>query len=437
MSDEGTASPRRGPASHRSLLSNASSMVGATLATSLLGVAFWFVAAKQFSEAAVGVAGAAVSAMVLLGFISSLGLGTLLMGELRRRQHRPYALLSAALLTATATGAVLGLAFALIAPLVSSNLSPLNSTVGAALSFACGVGLTGLGYVLDQSLVGLLQGGLQFARNIVFAASKLALLALFAALVAVPGAASIYTAWGAGIALSLIVLRWAFRRRGAEALKPDFATLRGMRREAASHATVNLALETADLTMPIIVVSILSASENAGFYIAWLIVGFLVMIPFSLSSVAYALGSSDPAGIEVRFRFTFAVSILLGLIANLFLIPAARPLLEVFGSGYAETGVSALHILALGVFPLTVKTHYVAIHRVRHTLARALPVAWLGTALELGGGALGAALGGIDGVAWGWLAGLIVEAVVMGRDVATIFVPARPGSGPRRQAPQA
>ena len=54
----------------------------------------------------------------------------------------------------------------------------------------------------------------------------------------------------------------------------------------------------------------------------------------------------------------------------------------------------------------------IAIHRTRRTLRRALPLAWAGTVLELGGGALGAALGGITGVAWGWLAGLIVEAVV-------------------------
>ncbi|MGH2974993.1 MAG: hypothetical protein ACRDLL_09025, partial [Solirubrobacterales bacterium] len=42
---------------------------------------------------------------------------------------------------------------------------------------------------------------------------------------------------------------------------------------------------------------------------------------------------------------------------------------------------------------------------------------WGGTLLELGGGALGAILGGLSGVAWGWLAGLCIEALVMGPDV--------------------
>jgi O-antigen/teichoic acid export membrane protein len=408
---------------NRSLLNNAGSMIGATLATSLLGVAFWFVAAQHFSESAVGVAGAAVSAMVLLGFVATLGLGTLMMGELGRPVAGRYALLNAALLTSLAVGALLGLCFALIAPLVSSNLGPLDATTIAAIFFAFGAGLTALGYVLDQAIIGLLRGGLQFGRNVIFASAKLLGLLVVAALVADPGAAWVYSAWGIGIAISMIVLLRVYPRNPEESLSPDFARLHRMRRSAASHAVVNLALETADLAMPIIVVTILSPTDNAGFYIAWLVVGFLVMVPFSLSSVAYAISSADADRIEGQFRFTFTVSLALGLLAVLILIPGAGPILSIFGAGYADTATTALRILSLGVFPLTVKTHYVAIHRVRHTLRRALPIAWMGTLLELGGGAIGATLGGISGVAWGWLAGLVIEALIMSRDVWQVCVP--------------
>jgi O-antigen/teichoic acid export membrane protein len=423
---------------HRALLANAGSMIGATLATSLLGVAFWFVAAQHFSQAAVGVAGAAVSAMLLIGFVASFGLGTLLMGELPRRQAGQLALLNAALLGAAAAGLGLGLVFALLAPLVASNLSPLDETATATIAFALATALTGLAYVLDQSLIGMLRGGLQLSRNVVFAAVKLGGLLVIAGLVTDPGAAWIYGSWGVGIALSLLILvRFHRGRPAGEALRPDFASLRGMRRAAASHAVVNLALETADLAMPIIVVSLLTPAENAGFYIAWLVVGFLVMVPLSLSSVAYAIDSgetvaevTDPAegvlvavepvrgeGEESRFRFTLAVSLAFGVAATIVLVPGAELVLEVFGSGYAETATTALRIMTLGVFPLIVKTHYIAIHRARRTLRRALPLAWAGTVLELGGGALGAALGGTTGVAWGWLAGLVIEAVVMAPDV--------------------
>lgn len=404
-------------ASNRSLLANAGSMVGTTGVTSVLGVVFWFVAAQHFSQAAVGVAGAAVSAMVLLGFCGALGLGTLLMGELPRLQRGQRSLLNAALLTSGAAGALFGLGFSLLAPAVSSNLDPLSASLLSVLAFAIGAGLTSLTFVLDQSLIGLLKGGLQLARNFVFASAKLVALLAVAALAADPGAAWIYSAWALGIALSLVVLVRFYTERGDDPLRPDFAHLHSMRRSAASHAAVNLALETADLAMPIMVLTILSPSDNAGFYIAWLIVGFLIMVPFSLSSVAYAIGSGDPSRLVERFRFTFNLSLAFGLAANLVLIPTASPVLRIFGQGYADIATGSLHVLALGAFPLTVKTHYIAIHRVRRTLSQALPIAWAGTALELGGGVLGGALGGLEGVAWGWLAGLLVEAAAMSGDL--------------------
>src|SRR6478752_8286249 len=54
------------------------SLVGTQAFTSVLGLVFWTLAARRFSVADVGVAGAAVAMMMLLGSFGSLGLGTLL-----------------------------------------------------------------------------------------------------------------------------------------------------------------------------------------------------------------------------------------------------------------------------------------------------------------------------------------------------------------------
>ena len=203
------------------------------------------------------------------------------------------------------------------------------------------MGLTALAFVLDQALIGLLRGGLQLVRNIVFALVKLLALIPIAVLVANAGAPWIYSAWAAGIALSLVVLVRFYARRDGDRCGPNFALLLQMRASAASHAAVNLALETADLAMPILVVMLLSASANAGFYIAWMIAGFLVMVPLSLSTVAYAIGSADAAGLSRRFRFTFCISLAFGVIANLVLLPAASPALQIFGQGYADQATTA------------------------------------------------------------------------------------------------
>jgi O-antigen/teichoic acid export membrane protein len=403
---------------HAALIGNAASMMSTTLVTSLLGVVFWWVAARYFSQEAVGIGSAAVSAMTLLGFAGSLGMGTLLMGELPRRPGGRRSLLDAALAATTLTGAVAGLVFALLVPLFSAELESLGQSWAAALLFAGAVGLTSFAYVIDQSLIGMLRGRLQFARNCVFSVVKLAALVPVAAAVADPGATWIYAVWGGGIAASLLVLVRFYREGAGEPLRPDFSALGALRGHAASHHGFNLALMAPSMVVPIVVVSMISADANASFYVAWMISGFISMVPVSLATVLYAVASADPSRLTAQLRLTFAISFGVGLAANLFLLPAAGPVLEIFGSEYAEQAVVPLHILALGVFPLTVKTAYVALQRVRRRTAAALPVAILGTCLEVGGAALGAALtGDLTGVSWGWLAGVGLEVLMMGRPV--------------------
>lgn len=399
---------------HAALVGNAASMMSTTLVTSLLGVAFWWVAARYFSQEAVGIGSAAVSALTLLGFAGSLGMGTLLMGELPRREGNRRSLLDAALTVTTLTGAAAGIAFAVLVPLFSSELESLGDSWTSVLFFAVAVGLTSLGYVIDQSLIGMLRGRLQFARNCVFATVKLAALVPVAALVSDPGATWIYAVWGGGIAVSLLVLAGFYREGREEPLRPDFRALAALRGHAASHHGFNLALLAPSMVVPIVVVSLISADANASFFVAWMIAGFISMVPVSLGTVLYAVASADPSRLTEQLRLTFAISFGVGLAANLFLWPAADPVLGVFGPEYAEQAATPLHILALGVFPLTIKTAYVALMRVGRRTAAALPVAILGTLLEVGGAAVGAlATGDLSGVAWGWLAGVFVEVLLM------------------------
>ena len=402
---------------NRSLLSNAGTMVGTAVVTSLLGAAFWLVATHDFSQDSVGIASAAISAMTLIGFMSTVGLGTLLMGELPRLEHGHRSLINAALLTTGSIGAALGLAFVLVAPLASSNFDALRSTPVAALVFVIGVGLTALVFVLDQALIGLLRGSLQLNRNIVFSVVKLAALVPVAALIDDAGAPWIYATWTAGIAVSLAVLVRFYRRREGDALSPNFGLLREMRLHAVTHHAVNVALRTPELVLPIVVVTVLSAAANASFYIAYMITSFMFFVPLSLSTVLYAVGSGESKRLADRFRLTVYVSLGFGAISNLVLLAIGGPLLSIFGSSYASEATGTLHVLALDIFPATVLSHFVALRRIQRRLASALPVIWGGALLQVGGGIAGAYLGGLIGVATGWVVGTAVEAMVMGPEV--------------------
>ena len=402
---------------NRHILVNAGSMMGTTLVTALLGAAFWWLAAHDFSQSAVGVASAAVSAMTLLGYLATLGLGTLLMGELPRLQRGHRGLINAALSASGLIGVALGIAFALLAPALSEDLGSLSSSWAAALMFAVGVGLTGLAGVLDQALIGLMRGSMQLNRNVVFSVVKLLALAAVSVGIANPDGVWIYSAWVVGLGLSLVVLTQLYLRRGDDTLRPSFAALGRMRRSAATHHVFNLAIRTPDLVLPLIVVTVLSATATANFYIAWMIASFAFMVPVSLSSVLYAFGSGEAAGLGERYRLSIALSASLGLAANVILLLAGGAILSVFGASYEQGALTTLHVLALGVFPETVKAHYLSICRLERRIAAAMPIVIGGTVLELVGAAVGGALGDLSLVAAGWLAAVTLEAIYMSRAV--------------------
>ncbi len=408
---------------NQALLSNATSMVVALGTTSVLGAAFWWLAAQHFSQSSVGVSSAAVSAMTLLGFAATIGLGTVLMGELPRREIRAHGLLNAALATSAVAGGLFGLVFALVAPLFSSGFDPLRQGPLSVVIFAFGAALTALTLVLDQALIGLLRGGLQLTRNIVFAAIKLVLLLGVAALGATYGGMGIYTAWALGALLSLIVLV-PFYRRQDRPLGSHFRELHSMRLDAASHHAFNLALRAPDLLLPVMVLIVLSPSLTASFYIAWMIVSLLFGIPQSLSTVLYAVGSGDPKGLERRFRFTLGISAACGVIAVLILLPGGAALLHLFGANYADQATTAVQILALGVFPEAIRTHFVAVRRLTRRIGTALPLVWGGAVLEVAGGTAGALIAdNLTGVAIGWLIAICIESSVMSRDVWRMVAP--------------
>src|SRR5216683_3661045 len=121
------------------LLVNAGSLVGTTAVTSVLGFAYWWLAARQFSPEALGLASAAISAMMLLGSLGIVGLGTLLIGELPRQQGKEVSLISATLIVVGAVGGCLGIVFAAVAPYLSNDFQVLRASIENVALFAVGV----------------------------------------------------------------------------------------------------------------------------------------------------------------------------------------------------------------------------------------------------------------------------------------------------------
>ena len=403
---------------NRVMLSNAGALVGATVANSGLGLAYWWLAARVFQRAELGLASAAIAAMVLLGTVGMIGLGTLLITEVARRPQRAAELISAAVLAAGAAATIMGLLFALLAPQLSADLQPLSADALRPLLFALGAGLTAATLVLDQALIGLLWGDLQFWRNVLFAVAKLGFLCVAGAWLSSGDGMAIYVTWLAGNMLSLGVVAALMARRGLRLTqRPDWSLLRRLGGAALWHHAFNLALLAPGLLLPLLVTVLLSAEANAGFYLAWMLVGFVFVVPTALTTVLHAVGAADTQALARETRRTLALSLPATLLASGMLFLVAGWVLELFGASYAAQATWCLRILCLGGLPAILKTHYIAICRARDALHRALPLMIAGGLLELALATIGAILGGLLGLSLGWVVAVSIQAALMGRAV--------------------
>jgi hypothetical protein len=123
--------------------------------TSVLGVAYWWLAAHRASLGAVGNGSAAVSAMTLVGTFGMAGLNTTLIPHLARRTRHGDGLLSAGLCAAALVSAALGAGLWLVTVAVGGGFAPYLHTGPEALVFIGGSALTGAAFVLDEALLGL------------------------------------------------------------------------------------------------------------------------------------------------------------------------------------------------------------------------------------------------------------------------------------------
>ena len=402
------------------ILVNAGSLVGTTAVTSVLGFVYWWLAARQFSPEAVGLASAAISAMTLIGTFGMLGLNTLLIGELSRQKGQEVSLISAALILVGGVGGCLGIVYAFVAPYLSTDFQVLAASIGNVALFAVGVGFTSITLVLDQALIGLLRGGLQLWRNTLFAGVKLAALFVAGLWLSHAVGLTIYATWIIGNAFSLAALAgFVIVKRGwpGRIYLPQWELLRKLGPAALKHHALNLTLQAPPLILPVLVTVLLSATVNAWFYVSWSLSSVANTISVALALTLYAVSSAQPSALARKIRLTLGLAFIACLLANGVLLLGTRQVLGLFGHSYSEQAAWSLRILSLESFPFIIKNHYVALSRIRGQVARTTLLTIATGLLELAGSAVGARLGGLNGLSLGWFAAMCVEAVFMSRAV--------------------
>ncbi|MEV5475980.1 lipopolysaccharide biosynthesis protein [Streptomyces sp. NPDC052207] len=347
------------------LFRNAYALMLNTGISAVLGLGYWLVAARYYSDAAVGQGSAAIAAMKLLAGLTAVTLtGALarfipISGRTTGRLiFRTYA--GSCVVVALAAGVFL-LTLHVWGPSYRFLHGP-----APALVFVVAVIAWNLLTLQDGVLTGLRSALWVPVGNTVFSAVKLVLLIGLAAAIPMMG---VFVSWVAAIATSVLPLGWlVFRRlvpRHVRATEDQAAppSVKEIGRFLAGDYTGSLFSLAVVYLVPVIVASQVSAADNAYFYITTTIGGTTNLLAINMGASLTVEGSHDPARLAANTRAALKrmARIMLPVCALLFL--GAPFILHVFGEGYAHAATPLLRWFAVGAALRVVMETYFAVLR--------------------------------------------------------------------------
>ncbi|TYP87212.1 lipopolysaccharide biosynthesis protein [Blastococcus xanthinilyticus] len=409
--------PLRRLALHDPLFRNGFALVLNVGLTTLLGVAFWVVAARQYTAEDVGRGSALVAALLLLSNIGQLGLANGLVRFLPAAGAHGAGLLRRGYAFSALASACLGAGFALLAPALSPELAFLGAGPVPVLAFASAVVVWSVFALQDAAIIGLRRAVWIPVENSGYGLLKLALLLPLAVLV--PGV-GVFVAW----VLAAVVLlgpvnaalfrRWLPRHAAtADTDQQPVHRLRDLLRFITFDYAGQVCFMAATSALPLLVVALLGAASNAHFYIAWTIAVSLDLLSVTLTQSLTVEAALRPARLPDLLRRLLPRLVLLQAGAVTVLLLGAPLVLSLYGPGYEAEATTPLRLLALAVLPRAVVVVTIAVLRVRRRTRRILAIQAVTGAGVLGLAAVLAGPWGLTGVTFAWLATQTVLALVL------------------------
>ncbi|MGW7638821.1 lipopolysaccharide biosynthesis protein [Streptomyces decoyicus] len=343
------------------LFRNAYALMLNTGVSGLLGLGFWLVAARYYTESAVGQGSAAIAAMKLLAGLTAVTLTGALARFIPVAGRNTGRLVLRTYAGSSVVVAVAAAVFLLTLDLWGPSYRFLHGTLNG-LGFLLAVVAWSLLTLQDGVLTGLRSALWVPVGNLAFSAVKLGLLGVFA--VAVP-TAGVFVSWGAAIAVSVIPLGWLVFRRlvprhvraTQRAARPP--SLKEMGRFLAGDYTGSLFSLAVVYLVPVLVASQVSAADNAYFYITTTIGGTVNLLALNMGASLTVEGAHDPAQLAHHTRAAVLRMARIMLPVCLVLFLGAPYLLEIFGPGYAEAATPLLRWFAVGaVLRVVMEVHF-------------------------------------------------------------------------------
>jgi O-antigen/teichoic acid export membrane protein len=354
-----------------SLLRNSIYIIGTGAATSVFGYFFWILATHIYSPYDVGLGSALISAMTLASIIANLGMGSTLVQTLPRRAAG-YAwslTLNAGIATGVVAGLLCGVITVVALPLFSQQFSIVQTHIGYAIAIVAGVPLLTVSALLDQAFIAERAAHNMLIRNAAVAVLKIPLLVLPLVLVSGVSALGILASGVVAIAVVLIgvflLLIPRLRRNYCLAVRGIGGQIRSMLSLLTGNYFITLGGLSTSYLLPVVVAILLSPADNAYFYTTSRVGEFILVGSAAVSSSLFAEGSHAADDLSRKVLSSARIIAMLLFPGMLICFFGGYYILSIFGSGYAQHGLTLLRIDTFSAVPDAITNIYVSVLRVQ------------------------------------------------------------------------
>ncbi|WP_326824807.1 lipopolysaccharide biosynthesis protein [Streptosporangium sp. NBC_01756] len=409
------------------LLRNAYSLIVNAGAAGVLGLVYWTIAVRFYSEGDYGRASALIAAMRLLAALTAFGFVGALTRFLPEGGRATGRLVGYTYLVGGGAASVATVVFLSTLDMWGANYDGLNG-LGMAGWFLLSVFLWCVFTVQDVVLTALGKATWVPLIGIAVGLSKIVLLVVLAPVF--PGA-GIFLAWTIPVAVTVIPISIAiFGRlaplaamRNAHQAPPRF---RRIGRFLAGDYPGTLFILASVYLMPVLVFAGVDA-RTAGYYAAAVtLVGVFDMLALNMAISLTIEGSGDPSLLAGKCMLALRRTMML-LVPVVLLAALAAPLILRLGWGpsFAEHGANVLRLLALASIPHAVIEIYLGVLRARSRVRALLALQALLCVLVVGLSFVLFRSYGITGVGMGTFAAQVIVMVVVAPGLVKVLRGAR------------
>lgn len=354
------------------LYRNGYALVMATGATAVLGLLYWILAARRYSQADVGKNSALIASMTFLANLAHLNLTNGLNRFVPTAGRRTGRLIALAYIVAGSLSVVAALIFIGGVEIWSPKLTDLVRENPLAVgAFVLATVLWVVFQLQDSVLVGLGRADWVLTENVVFGVIKIVLLVALATALPTEG---IFASWALPlivivVPINVLVFRRLVPRHRADreaVVEPVHASDLGRYLTADYFASLLWTATTS--LLPLMVLAIAGAKQSGAFYISWTIAYTLYLLSRNLGMSLVTEGARAP---QRLYEFALRTLSQCGKIVVPLALAVAllSPLiLRLFGPEYVDSASLLLPLLVLSAIPNVVIATFLSAARVQRRM---------------------------------------------------------------------